>query len=130
LKKTYKKCCICGKAARRWSDYCQSCDDLEYERYLRNLGDAENAPMMDRKYKHNGGIKMRYTNCPKTQKGRINSAIKHLKNSDTHLRSFDNCFEMLDGKQVVVGIMTSAQDDRELVSALKSAGFYESWSKI
>ena len=47
MKKDHKKCCICGKPARRWSDYCQRCDALEYERYVRDHGDAENAPIMN-----------------------------------------------------------------------------------
>ena len=47
MKKDHKKCCICGKPARRWSDYCQKCDALEYEKYVRDHGDAGKAPMMN-----------------------------------------------------------------------------------
>lgn len=46
MKKDHKKC-ICGKPARRWSDYCQKCDVKEYERYMENHGDAENTPIMN-----------------------------------------------------------------------------------
>ncbi len=43
-------------------------------------------------------------------------------------RSFDSCFEMYDGKEIVEELMKAAQKDNILAEGIKRAGDWERWS--
>lgn len=61
----------------------------------------------------------------KTASARATIAARILKHNRTLGRSFDDCFEMFDGKEVKRILLTRASTDPELIKALRAHNYNE-----